>query len=287
MIACAQTNLQLFNQLRRCHDYSADDLALIRGAHDLAMRLFTGCFRPSGKPFLCHAVGTASLLGSLHLPSTVVAAGLLHAAYTHGEFGTEWRGISVAKRQQLQRVVGNRVEEIVARYTTLQWNRQTIRPVLEALDTLSEIERHVVLIHVANELEDYWDLGVLYCGDAEDRRGDVSSHLHLMVPMAEKLGYPELATALDQAFTATVSSELPTPFQTHETASFLVCPASHRPRVAVTLHRFFAGPFRAVCRRLFGWRRGLWIERMIEELLCRVVLNWRSAVALSPGRLST
>ena len=59
----AQTNIQLFNQLRR-DGYSKTDLDLVRDAYELAMVLFSGRFQPSGKSFIAHVVGTASILAS-------------------------------------------------------------------------------------------------------------------------------------------------------------------------------------------------------------------------------
>ena len=49
----AQTSLQLFNQMRQA-GYSPDDLATVRRAYDLAMKLFTSEYRGSGKPLLSH-----------------------------------------------------------------------------------------------------------------------------------------------------------------------------------------------------------------------------------------
>ena len=76
----AQTNVQLFNQLRS-QGYSQNDRERVREAYEFAMRLFTGLFLPSGKTFIDHLVGTASILTSLRMPVEVVVAGLIHAAY--------------------------------------------------------------------------------------------------------------------------------------------------------------------------------------------------------------
>lgn len=101
MHSYAQTNLQLFNQLR-LEGYSNTELGCILNAYKLAMYLFTGCFRPSGKTFIAYVVGTASTLSSLHLPAKVVAAALIHAAYASRDFGNEEKGISDAKREQIK-----------------------------------------------------------------------------------------------------------------------------------------------------------------------------------------
>ena len=118
MHAYAQTNVQLFNQLRS-EGYSKKDLSFISDTYEFGMRIFAGFYLPSGKPFLDHLVGTASILAWLRAPVEVVAAGLMHAAYLHGDFGSARRGVTEAKREQLRRVVGNEVEEYIARYDRL------------------------------------------------------------------------------------------------------------------------------------------------------------------------
>ena len=70
MHSYARTNIQLFNQLRQ-EGYSNTDLRSVRDAYELAMVLFTGRFQPSGRPFVTHVVGTASILASLRLPAPV------------------------------------------------------------------------------------------------------------------------------------------------------------------------------------------------------------------------
>ena len=79
------------------------------------MRIFTGLYLPSGKPFLDHLVGTASILAWLHAPIAVVAAGLVHATYLHGDFGCR-TGISDEKRKQVIDVVGTESENYITRY---------------------------------------------------------------------------------------------------------------------------------------------------------------------------
>ena len=89
----AQTNLQLYRQLAE-RGYPTSEIASVARAYELGLRLFPGTYRGSGKPFLAHLVGTASILSTLQARMPVIAAGLLHSVYTHGEFGNGWRGIS-------------------------------------------------------------------------------------------------------------------------------------------------------------------------------------------------
>jgi (p)ppGpp synthase/HD superfamily hydrolase len=217
----AQTNIQLFNQLRQAQ-YSETDLRYICNAYQFAVQIFTSRFRGSGKPFLSHLVGTASILVSVHAGINVITAGLLHAAYIYGEYGTEEKGITDAKREKVQQAVGVETEELISKYTALKWNKTTIPAICDRLNTLDPTERQVLLIRLANELEDHLDHGVLYCGNAEQRREYIRSSLYLSVEMACKLGFPTLAAALECNFRNTFLVELPAAVRTSRNSSYLL-----------------------------------------------------------------
>src|SRR5437870_2755825 len=149
MHSYAQTNLQLFNQLRR-DGYSHTDLSFIRDAYELAMELFTGRFQPSGKSFIAHVVGTASVLAALRLSAPIVAAGLLHNVYEQGDFGNGRNGISKSKREKIRRILSLEVEKYVARFPALPWYPQAIHRMRENLDSLSLFDRNLVLLRLAD-----------------------------------------------------------------------------------------------------------------------------------------
>ncbi len=131
-----------------------------------------------------------------------MAAGLLHAAYSRGIGGNREKGIWEAQRQKLLHAVGSEVEEYVARYTQHKWNKHTIPIIRDSLDSLEPIDRDVLLIRLANELEEYLDFGLLYCTEVKQKK--YSNHSdRLVVEIAEKLGFPSLATEL-----ATVQREI-------------------------------------------------------------------------------
>jgi len=226
----AQTNIQLLNQLYRDR-YPIPELAHIIACYQLAMRLFTGRFRASGKTFVAHVIGTASILGSLRAPSNLVATGLLHAAYATGDFGDGVQGISIAKREQVRAVTGEEVEEYLARYDALPWSDKHIASHYNQVDALSKIDRDVLLIRLANELEEYLDLGMLYFGEDRRRRTNyLNENGRLMVSMAEKLGFPALGASLTQAFKETAEAEfVPVLRGTNErNSSFLLAPESYQ-----------------------------------------------------------
>ena len=239
LLSPAQTNIRLYGDLI-ARGYSDADMRRLRATYDLSMRLFTGRFRGSGKPFLAHAVGTAGILALLQVPGPVVAAGLLHAAYTHGDFGDGRTGLSDAKRAHVRRAVGDEVEALVAAYTTLAWGESAVRALSGRVGALSAGDRAVLLMRLANELEDHIDLGVTFCADAEHRRQLIRSWLHVCVNLAKELGHPELGGALAEAFRGSLYAAAHPALMTSQSISHTLPPASCRSRLLVRLGRLLA-----------------------------------------------
>ena len=79
----AQSHLHLYRQLQDA-SYSVEDLLLVDRSYRFAMRLFAGYYRPNNKPFIMHLVGVASILANVRQPPFMIAAGLLHSAYSLG-----------------------------------------------------------------------------------------------------------------------------------------------------------------------------------------------------------
>jgi hypothetical protein len=63
--------------------YPSQELTVLDKAYHLAHLLMDGGYRPCGRPFINHLVGTASALIRYDFRVETVAAGLLHSAYTH------------------------------------------------------------------------------------------------------------------------------------------------------------------------------------------------------------
>jgi hypothetical protein len=170
----------------------------------------------------------------------VVTAGLLHAAYAQGEFGDGWHGATPKARARLRSAVGPEAEDLVARYTAFGWAPSAIAGFDVRLDAMEPPEKEVLLMRLANELDDHLDLGVLYCADAERRRERVRSSLLPCVNIARRLGFPGLANSLSEAFQETLSAQIPSTLRGRASASFVVAPASHRLRSSVRLRRLLA-----------------------------------------------
>jgi (p)ppGpp synthase/HD superfamily hydrolase len=241
MHAYAQTNVQLFNQLR-CEGYSEEECELVRRTYEFAMLLFSGLFLPSGKGFIDHLVGTASILASLHTRIEIVAAGLIHAAYLHGDFGGARKGVSDAKRRKVRDAVDENVENYVHGYDRLLWGtREAIQTVDDHLADLGPIDCEVLLMRLANELEHELDLGNLYCNKSETEQKRHQRYMKCygpkLVSMAERLGALPLATEIATASKNVASTRLPVVpcIRTKHRGAYVVTPTSYRQRLWVTL----------------------------------------------------
>lgn len=238
MFPIAQTNIQLFKQLL-ANGYSDDDIILCYKTYQLAASLFSGYFRANGKTFIAHLVGTASILASASVPIAVVNAGLLHAAYLQGNFGDETRGISPQKREVLRATVGREVENYIAEYTQLEWTEAKILSRRKNLSRLGLLERNILLMRLANELEDHLDLGVLYCANIESRLRFIKSNGESMIRLLNDLGFPQLAAELETALQETFSGKIVPELQSHYNYSFLLPPKSYRQKLPVYLGQKF------------------------------------------------
>lgn len=239
MTRYAQTNLELYAQLRAEGYGESAEEAVLR-AYSFAMGLFAGLYRASGKVFLAHLLGTASALVEAHARLPVVVAGLLHAAYTHGEFGNGWRGMTSAKRCRVATVVGGESEGLIARYTGFRWRVEALPGLRAAVSGLDGADREVVVMRLANELDDHLDLGILHYADAE-RKLKLLDALAVCVDLARDLGHPRLADALADAFAACRAARIPGATSDPSGGSFLLAPASHRPALRVRLSHWMAG----------------------------------------------
>jgi (p)ppGpp synthase/HD superfamily hydrolase len=278
----AQTNVQLFNQLRS-EGYSKQERAFISNAYEFGMHIFTGLYLPSGKPFLDHLVGTASILASLRMPVEIVAAGLIHAAYLHGDFGSVRTGLTAAKRKQLRRVLGVEVPEYIAHYDRLLLTAQDISALEGTLNRLGQVERCIVIMRLANELEHHLDLGGLYYAHGEKaQRGHqryMAQRGPLLVNLAARLGLSSLALEMESTFRNVAGVEIPLEpcIRCQHSIAYLVVPRSYRERFAV------------LCRRKL--RDAPWVVlRRVKRQCCkffRFMRNVVQACSRPPKRCET
>ena len=237
--AYAQTNLQLQAQLVEL-GYALSDREYLAAAYGLAADLFSGQYRGSGKPFIAHLVGTASILGRTKASPAVMAAGLLHAAYEQGDFGLGLWGRHADKRVEVSRVLGAEAEEHVERYFRLRWTDAVIAGLPARAATLSPIDQRVVVIRLANELEDYLDGGVLFCANSAARVARMSRLAKDHLVLARQLGHPDLADELSQAFALNAADSIPSGLRSRNGHSRLRIPRSCRRRYVSILRSLLA-----------------------------------------------
>lgn len=160
MFLFAQTNLQLREQLLDL-DYSVADIDVLMHVYDLAVPMFSGQYRASGKPFINHLVGTASVLVSRRAPTTLLIAALLHAAYMTGDFGFHaGRRQSRRQRAMVRKLVGKDAENLISEYDAMTRGAAQIRSLRQGYNTLSSDTCDVVLLYLANVYEDFMDGGM-------------------------------------------------------------------------------------------------------------------------------
>ena len=230
MHSYAQTAVCLYNQLRE-NNYSNREIELVEKTYKLSKLLFSGRFQPSGKDFLSHCVGTASILASIHLPAELVAAGLIHNVYQNGDFGDGKKFISKSKSNYIRKVIGYEVEKYVAEFAALRWNSITITDIYSRINDLSSFEKKVVLLRLADILEHLLDLDILFYNNKERARYTANSHI--FEEMAGHLGYPVLAEEFRKYYSEINSGHIPAEFFTQKKASYMVIPHSYKKRLSV------------------------------------------------------
>jgi (p)ppGpp synthase/HD superfamily hydrolase len=238
MNSYAQTNLQLYGQMLEA-DRREADLRLVRDAYQLALGLFAGHYRGNGKPFLSHLVGVASILVAHGHEIETIVAGLLHSAYSLGEFGDGTRGPSPRKQREVGQVVGSAVEELVAEYTLTDWDAAVTSARQSGSIVEKPICRQVVQIKIADVLEDHLDQGLAYVPakllmSGTDNRASTQGLLNLAEQAGAAAIAVELQARMDEAPAQPVPDYLVNP---RAGGSIVIAPRSHRERIAARMTR--------------------------------------------------
>lgn len=187
-----------------------EDIARLRDGYDLAERMADGLYRSQGCAFIHHLVRTASIVmahgGSINL----VLAAMLHSSYMLDCFQrSRRRGFKPEDRAYLAGKIGVEAEVIVWEYHRLGWGRhEAIATHIEKLSSYGTVMKSVLLIRLANELEDYLDLAALY-RPKYSYRNRIASMGELCIELAGRIGVPDLGQALRETYEATVSHQIP------------------------------------------------------------------------------
>jgi GT2 family glycosyltransferase len=177
--------------------YRDRDLAVIADAYHLAHVLTTGGYRPCGRPFVNHLVGTASVLLRYDFSVETVAAGLMHAAYTHSHPHPEGPAAAVAAVATMLGGEGSPVERAVRAYARSESAFAT--PVVEDADSVSQLpvlEAQILAIAAANEIDMHLSGEIRYSGRTDALAPDL---VRTITRVCEVLGVSGLADTLAQA----------------------------------------------------------------------------------------
>ena len=232
----AQTNLQLYNQLRR-QGRSPDELALVKRCYQLAVSLYSGHFQADGKPFVAHVIGVASIVAQVGLPTEIVGAACIHNVYGNGDFGDGRSRVATPRRRQIVRdAVGPEVEECIYRFMSLRLTEQSMLDIPLRLDELDARDRNLIVMELGDVLEKYVDYGLLYYGDNRWVTNFVDKHGNALIEIADRLGHPQLGAAMRDAFAAAAKESVPEVVKSppHLRVMELIVPRSCRLRVEVT-----------------------------------------------------
>ena len=224
----AQTSVQLFNQMRSAR-YPNRDLEGVRAGYEAASVLFAGRFRPSGKTFLAHLVGTASVLAAYGAHAPLVTAGLLHASYTRGGFPGESGRDYDAQRRWLRSRVGTLAEAIVHEYRRLDpsWINHLVE---NDIDRMPVTVAHAIVLKIANLIEERLDHQFAYYASVELDQQGVAEHLAQWGTIYDQVAAPlhareMLSAALDLA-TRVEQTGFPPELRSSRTQDFVVDPTS-------------------------------------------------------------
>lgn len=218
MKTIAQTHLQLLQQLHEL-GYPDSALLIVQRAYLLAVGHADGLYRGSGKPFVCHLVGTASIVAHCAEPVTTIAAALLHASYQERVIRDAPGGLA-ACRERIADEFGASCEELVHAY------QLATAPSSE--DAPADVR--VELLHLADDLEDLIDCAPMLHGGEGDNaevRGSAAWRLQRAentVPAAARrareLGHDWLAQQLEYWLARNQQCRLPTSVRTGALSSY-------------------------------------------------------------------
>jgi (p)ppGpp synthase/HD superfamily hydrolase len=232
----AQTHLQLFQQMRS-KGYCAAELVMAAKAYRTATKLFANRFRPCGRPFVSHLVGTSAVLVWLKSPIPVVVAAMLHAAYQEGDFANSLEGMTPRKRKELRAAIGPEAEELVAAYTASSRSLTGILASYARFHQMLPEEHDILLMQLANELDDYRDCASNHAANADERIEVIRQCGPQQAEMAEWLGRPGLAQALRETYEESIAAFVPKPLLSEFAYGYEIVPESCQVRYNILARR--------------------------------------------------
>ncbi|MBK6740425.1 MAG: hypothetical protein IPG64_22585 [Haliea sp.] len=91
------------------------------------------------------------------------------------------------------------MESIIAAYDAAHWDVESVRSMLSMSDALSELDRSLVTLHLANALEDFLDDGMSCCSASKLAKMSCPEMQHGMLTLSHSHAWPALSISLEQA----------------------------------------------------------------------------------------
>lgn len=184
-ISLAQTNLQLYCQLRQAGKSYAE-ICQIQKDYETACLLFGTICRSTGRPFLCHAVGTASASLIEGADFLDVRAALLHAAYKHGIFPDGEKKKSPKHSAWLSERTGSELAALLGEFSRFPFSLDDVRAYLDANAPPSGLALRLIRLKLANDVDDSHAFGAAL---GHKSRYQDPTWLTLRRNLSEKLGF--------------------------------------------------------------------------------------------------
>lgn len=231
----AQTRADLLDQAAK-RGYGKEALALIAKAYRLAQFYMNGSYRPCGRPFINHLVGTASVLVRYDFRIEAVLAGLLHTLYSHRPH----RLAGTAGIREISQLLGgydHPVEKRVRGYAMRGQSGKGLQSLTNGKSGLSLFDAEIVGIAAANEVDMYLSGEYRYT-----RREDpgLLPEMALITHVCKALEVPGLSATLMHEVQSPndISQEL----KTIPVRSYRIHEGEYQPmRCEGITHRDFAG----------------------------------------------
>lgn len=184
----AQTIGALHDQARRA-EWPEADLKTLMNAYDLVEPMFAGWRRASGRPFLCHLTGVASLTLKHGGTRDEVLAALTHAALQAGAYGAFGASAHANVQPVLVRSLPPGCVRLIEAYAMFDWKAFIGAAEHDLASAVSSASPAMLKLRIANETDDALDWPFL----TEHRRREGARECAVSVEAANTLGWQSLA----------------------------------------------------------------------------------------------
>jgi hypothetical protein len=194
-VLLSQTNLQFYKELRLA-GISAAEIMEFQKDYETACLLFSPLNRSTGRPFLCHAVGTASAALKEGADFLDVRAALLHAAYKHGRFPDRKKKKTPAHTVWLTQRCGEDLADLLAAFSGFSFSPKSVHSYLDSGDLPQGLTLRLIRIKLANDVDDSHAYGGAL---AHKARYKDPTWLQMRLDLSQKLGFAFFEAAFAQA----------------------------------------------------------------------------------------